>query len=665
MTDRIIALREMMRERAHHSQRSDLKIDIFEKIQDMSEYEKATEVLVQMMQQQEPLFVDGDDIGFYRYVKEVPMKGMYNCWGNVTPSYGRILSSGFDAMVTDIKSRMSGATSSQKAFYAAALRSLEAVLEYADRYSKAAKTVNEKLYTALQQVPHRPARSFYEACVFMKFIIFTLRCTSAQHLTLGHFDRYMYSFFENDLKKGVTEEELLETLENFFLSLNFDTDLYFGVQQGDNGQSMVLGGRVADGTYEFNRLAYLCMQASLELNVIDPKINMRVCKDTPFDLYLLGTQLTKKGMGFPQYCNDDVVIPGLVALGYDYEDAVEYTVAACWEYIVPCCAMDIPNIITMNFPLVMDRGVRRALPTAKTFDEVMQAVEEELKTECDFLIEQANSSLISLMPYFSLFIDGCIEHGKDAAECAAKYNNFGCHGAGISTAADSLAAIKNVVFDEKSISGTDLIKALDDNFEGYTALWHRLLQCPKMGNNDAYADEIACSLMQCFAETLNGRPNNRGGIFRAGTGSAMEYIWSASRVGATADGRKAKEPFGCSFSPSLTAAPDGPLSVIASFTKFPMQNIINGGPLTLEMHDTVFRNKMGVEKVARLVQCFVENGGHQLQLNAINKDVLLDAKAHPENHRDLIVRVWGWSGYFNELSPEYQDHIIARTEFTV
>ena len=198
MTDRIIALREMMRERAHHSQRSDLKIDIFEKIQDMSEYEKATEVLVQMMQQQEPLFVDGDDIGFYRYVKEVPMKGMYNCWGNVTPSYGRILSSGFDAMVTDIKSRMSGATSSQKAFYAAALRSLEAVLEYADRYSKAAKTVNAKLYTALQQVPHRPARSFYEACVFMKIIIFTLRCTSAQHVTLGHFDRYMYSFFEND-----------------------------------------------------------------------------------------------------------------------------------------------------------------------------------------------------------------------------------------------------------------------------------------------------------------------------------------------------------------------------------------------------------------------------------------------------------------------------------
>lgn len=665
MTDRIANLRKTLRERKYYAQRSDVELDISENIAKLSDYEKYTEVLVQMMKYEQPLFIEGDDIGFYRSVKKLPDKGLLYPWGNVTPAYGRVLESGMDAMAKDICQRSQNADPRQREFYAAALHGIKAVLEYADRVTAAAKNVNLKLYQALQRVPHKGARTLYEACVFMKFMVFTLRCAMTQHVTLGHFDRYMYPYYLADVQAGVGEEEILETIENFFLSINFDTDLYTGIQQGDNGQSMVLGGRVADGAYEFNRLAYLCMQASLELNVIDPKINMRVCKDTPFDLYLLGTQLTKKGMGFPQYCNDDVVIPGLQALGYAHEDAVEYTVAACWEYIVPGCGMDIPNIITMNFPLVMDRGVRHALPTARNFDEVMQAVQEEIKAECDALIAHANTVPIPVSPYFSLFVDGCIERGKDAAECAAKYNNFGCHGAGISTAADALAAIKKTVFDDKTVTGTQMIEVLDANFEGYTALWHQLLDCPKMGNNDDYADDIACALMGCFSENMNGRPNNRGGVFRAGTGSAMEYIWSASRVGATADGRKAKEPFGCSFSPSLTASVEGPLSVIASFAKFPMQKIINGGPLTLEMHDTVFRNEMGVEKVAQLVKCFVENGGHQLQLNAVNRERLLDAKAHPENHRDLIVRVWGWSGYFNELAPEYQDHIIARTEFTV
>lgn len=652
-------------ERKYYEQRSDMDLTVFKDIDKLSDYEKDTEILVQMMKHERPLFIDGDDIGFNRSIKRLPDNLFKFPWGNITPAYSRVLESGMDAIAEDIRERTQNANLRQREFYAAALRGVEAALEYADRVADAAEKVNPRLCNALRRVPHKGARTLYEACVFMKFIIFTLRCAMIPHVTLGHFDRYMYPYYLADINAGVKEEEIFETIENFFLSINFDADMYLGGQQGDDGQSMVLGGRIADGTYEFNRLAYLCMQASLELNVIDPKINMRVCKDTPFDLYLLGTQLTKKGMGFPQYCNDDVVIPGLQALGYEYEDAVEYTVAACWEYIIPECGMDIPNIITMNFPLVMDRAVRRALPTATSFDEVMEAVKEELKAECDALIARANSVAVPIAPYCSVFIDGCVEQGRDAAECAAKYNNFGCHGAGISTATDALAAIKKTVFDDKTVTGAQLIEALDDNFEGHSELWHKLLDCPKMGNNDDYADDIAAVLMECFSKKLNGHPNNRGGIFRAGTGSAAEYIHSASRVGATADGRKAKEPFGCSFSPSLTAAVGGPLSVIASFTKFPMQKIINGGPLTLEMHDTVFRNEMGVEKVAQLVKCFVESGGHQLQLNAINRDRLLDAKAHPENHRELIVRVWGWSGYFNELAPEYQDHIIARTEFTI
>ena len=172
--------------------------------------------------------------------------------------------------------------------------------------------------------------------------------------------------------------------------------------------------------------------------------------------------------------------------------------------------------------------------------------------------------------------------------------------------------------------------------------------------------------MSVFADSMNRKRNDRyGGVWRAGTGSAMEYIHSAKVCPATADGRHAGEAYGCSFSPAITTRLDGPLSVIHSFTRFDMKTICNGGPLTLEVHDTVFRNAEGEKKVARLVKAFVRLGGHQLQINSINRDRLIDAQKHPENYPNLIVRVWGWSGYFGELDREYQDHVIKRTEFTV
>ena len=186
-----------------------------------------------------------------------------------------------------------------------------------------------------------------------------------------------------------------------------------------------------------------------------------------------------------------------------------------------------------------------------------------------------------------------------------------------------------------------------------------------MGNNDNYVDDIATHLMDVFSRNLNNRSNLQGGIWRAGTGSAMEYLLSAAKCPATADGRKAGDVYSSSFSPSLDVKTEGILSVIQSFTKFDMTNIANGGPLTLEIHDTVLRNEIGIAKTAKLVQLFVELGGHQLQLNSINRDVLLDAQKHPENYPNLIVRVWGWSGYFNELDLPYQEHIIRRTHYSL
>ncbi len=624
-----------------------------------------------MLAAEQPRLLPGDIWGFNRSQRTTPV---FSCadgsrsipagTGNITPNYAAVIARGLDDILAEVQGYLPAADEQQARFYNAVQRMLQAILSLADRYrTHAEEQGNTPLAAALAVVPHGGAQSFYQALLFQKILIFALRCACYTHLTLGRFDQYMLPWYDRALADGATQQELLQLVELYFITLNMDSDLYFGVQQGDNGQSMVLGGFDLEGRDMYNGLSELCMTASLELCLIDPKINLRVGKNTPPERYVLATRLTKKGLGFPQYCNDDVVVPGLIDLGYEPQDACNYTVAACWEYIVPNCSFDIPNMDVMNFPLVTGRAIRKHLADCSSFDELLAEVRQAIAQESDRIILQERSFGSAPAPLLSVLVDGCIAKGQDISDGAAKYNCRGCHGAGIANAADALAAVKKYVFEEHSLTPQQLLEALEADFEGYTVLQNKLLDAPKMGNNDPYVDDIACSLMDAFATALNRQPTRYGGFWRAGTGSAMEYLWSAARCPATADGRRAGAPYGSSFSPAITTRLNGPLSVIQSFTRFDMRRIINGGPLTMEMHDSVFRNAEGEAKVASLVQLFIALGGHQLQLNAVDRDRLLAAQAHPERDPNLIVRVWGWSGYFCQLDKAYQDHIIARTEF--
>ena len=186
-----------------------------------------------------------------------------------------------------------------------------------------------------------------------------------------------------------------------------------------------------------------------------------------------------------------------------------------------------------------------------------------------------------------------------------------------------------------------------------------------MGCDDDRADKNGSFLLECYGESLSGRPNGIGGVWRAGTDSPHHYIYLAKNTPATADGRRDGDPFASSFSPSLLAKASTPTAAVRSFTKHDLSKVMNGGPFTIELHDSVFASPEGERKVAALVKSFFDLGGHQMQINAVNRDTLLDAKANPENHKNLVVRVWGWSGYFVELDEVFQNHIIKRTEFTV
>lgn len=585
------------------------------------------------------------------------------CIENVAPNYARIMKGGFEEVKKQVEESIKNNTDEEKReFGREMLREIDSALEVCDRFRESIEDKNERLNEALIRIPRKGAESFFEACLFLKICIYLLRRCGVNHLGLGRFDQYMYPYYLKDLSNGVSKDEIFETLELFFISLNYDSDIYIGVQQGDNGQSLMLGGFDKDGNSTYNELSELCMKASLELSLIDPKINLRVGKNTPIEQYILGTELTKKGLGFPQYCNDDVVIPGLVKLGYSLEDALDYTVAACWEFIIPNVGTDTPNRNAFNFPIVLSEVVRTKLESCDTFDEFLKAVDEKIIFCCDEIVAYNYPELFA-GPFDSIFIDNSIEALTPAYK-ASKYHNYGCHGVGIANAADSLAAIKKLVYDEKSLSAATLIEALDKNFEGFEELRTELITCPKMGNNDDFVDSIASHLMDAFSENMNGHKTPFGGIWRAGTGTAMEYIRSSVICPATPDGRLSGEPYSANFSPSLLVKPSGLLSVIQSFTKHDMTNIINGGPLTLEIHPSLLRNDVGVEKTAMLVKTFIDLGGHQLQLNSANREILLDAQKNPEKYPNLIVRVWGWSGYFNELDLSYQNHIISRQEYT-
>ena len=470
----------------------------------------------------------------------------------------------------------------------------------------------------------------------------------------------MYPYLKADMDKGLLNEETAQLLlDDFFLSFNKDSDLYVGVQQGDNGQSMVLGGLDENGSEVFNLVSKMCLRSSNTLRMIDPKINLRVNKNTPLEVYELGSELTKAGLGFPQYSNDDVVIDGLTKLGYDYNDAVNYVTAACWEFIIPKVGADVANVAALSFPKIIDLCLHKHLMNAKSFDTFMEKVKEEIVNECDVICDGIKNLWFVPSPFMNVLMDCDIYEG-------GKYNNFGIHGTGIATASDSLEVIKQYIFEEKSISKTDLIEAVESDFSRHEEILPILRYgTPKLGQNVDEVDQLAVKLLDMFADALEGRKNCRGGIYRAGTGSAMYYLWHSKEIGASPDGRKKGEPFGTNFSASLFAKIDGPVSVIKSFSKPHFERAINGGPLTLEFHNSMFTDADCVRKVAMLVKAFIDMGGHQLQLNAVNMEKMKDAQEHPENHRQLVVRIWGWSAYFVELDKEFQDHVMKRQEYIV
>lgn len=492
---------------------------------------------------------------------------------NVCPDYATAIASGLLAPRSQAEAGLVGASPAQRDFLQAVVDSIDAVLRLVDRYAALARRNGRaELAEVLERAPRTGATTFAEALQVFRVLHYALWASFSYHNTIGRFDLHLWPYLDADLRAGrLDRDQALDLVEEFFLTFNRDSDLYPGVQQGDNGQSLVLGG----------------------------------------------------------------IIPGV--------------------------GMDVPNIAALSFPAAVTMVVHQRLASATSFAEIQQAAHQAVADQAAELAGATRGLVMEPAPFLSVLMTGCLERRADVST-GLRYNNYGIHGVGLSTAADSLAAIRTLVFDRGDVTPAALLEALDDDFAGHDALRESLRRAPKLGNDDDEVDLLAAGLLGSFAAALAPLHNDRGGVFRAGTGSAMYYLLHAQQLGATPDGRRSGEYLSANLAPSLGVKVRGPLSLLHSFTKLPLVAAPNGGPVTIEVHDTVFRTAGSTEKVAMLVRSFIQDGGHQLQLNALNRDTLLDAQVHPERHRNLIVRVWGWSAYFVELDRAYQDQIIQRVE---
>jgi formate C-acetyltransferase len=577
--------------------------------------------------------------------------------------------------------RVAGATRSRMAsagniaaveFLDAAIETIDAVLALAARYATEARRLGrDDVATVLERVPGEPPRTFHEALQALRLLHAVVWLSGHHHVGLGRLDQYLWQFLAADLAAGTLEITAAEELlAEFFIALNRDADLYPGIQQGDNGQTITLGGLTRDGGTAVNPLTWMALRVARDVGLIDPKVNLRITGETDLALLELASDLTRKGLGFPQYANDDVVIPALAAHGYALEDARDYTVAACWEFIIPGRGMDVVNIGAVSFPAAADAAVRTGLADGASFDAILARTGAEIGRQVHERTAPYERLLWAPAPYYSVLMTGALEAGVDHG-AGARYRNLGIHGAAAASAADALSAVRRHVFELADVDRAELLVALEADFVGHEALrWRLAEESPRVGLNEPAADDLVRSLYDRLADACEQEHPQSGAIVRPGTGSAMYYLWLARgrddaplaepMVGATADGRRKGDPFGANLAPTPGTHVRGPISVLQSYAGIDYRRVCNGGPITLELSASVFADAESIRKVALLVRTFARLGCQQLQLNALNAEQLLDARAHPEEHRDLIVRVWGWSGYFCELAPEYQDHVISR-----
>ncbi|MEZ5071954.1 MAG: glycyl radical protein [Bacteroidales bacterium] len=561
----------------------------------------------------------------------------------------------------------------------------------------------ERIAANCEHIARKPPVDFYQALQLTYFVQLVLQIESNGHsVSLGRMDQYLHPFYARDVDSGAMSrefaEELLENTWIKLLSINkirpwSHTRFSAG---GPLYQNVTIGGQTADGRDAVNELSFLILESVGHMRLTQPNLSVRFHRNMRPDFMMACIRVIEKGFGMPSFNNDEVVIPGLLDLGVEKEDAFAYSAIGCIEIAVPgkwgyrCTGMSFLNLMRVLLATLRDgldtnsgqvflKG-RGRLEDFATYEDLFRAWSEQIRFYARKTVEidtAADTALEELVPDIlcSAFVDDCIGRGKTIKEGGSKYDFVSGLQVGIANLGNALAAIKKLVFEEKRVSAAELMHALDTDFEGKEGekLRRTLLNfAPKYGNDEDEVDLLLRDAYQVFIDEINTHHTTRlgrgpiGCRYYAGTSSISANVPSGAAVGATPDGRKAFTPVAEGSSPSSGTDTHGPTAVFKSVAKLPTRHIMGGVLLNQKLSPLAIARDRDKEKLISIIRTFFEDlKGWHVQYNIVSRETLLAAKAHPEEYRDLVVRIAGYSAFFTTLSPDTQDDIIARTEHTL
>ncbi|MDQ0202892.1 glycyl radical protein [Pectinatus haikarae] len=597
-------------------------------------------------------------------------------------------------------------------FYKAVLIVIASIRNFSLRYSKLAseqaaketdlqrKAELTEISRICSKVPYEPAASFREAIQSVWFIQLILQIESNGHsLSYGRFDQYMYPFFIKDIdKKRITKTDVLELLTCLWiktLTINKVRSQAhtFSSAGSPMYQNVTIGGQTTDKTDAVNELSFIVLQSIAQTRLTQPNLTVRYHKNLNKNFFDECIEVMKLGFGMPAFNNDEIIIPSFINWGVNEDDAYNYSAIGCVETAVPgkwgyrCTGMSYINfprvlLCSMNNGVDMTSGKKFTkgygyFTEMTSYEQLLSSWDKTVReiTRYSVIIENAIDKASERdVPdvLCSLLTDDCIGRGKTIKEGGAIYDFISGLQVGIANMADSLAAIKKLVFDEKKITAKQLWDAITDNFQSPDSKKIQAMliyDAPKYGNDIDYVDNLIVEAYDSYLDEIRKYPNTRhdrgpiGGIRYGGTSSISANVGQGMGTMATPDGRTAHEPLAEGCSPSHNSDKNGPTAVFKSVTKLPTDKITGGVLLNQKMTPMMLSSEKNKQKLEMLIKTFFNRlHGYHVQYNIVSKETLLNAQDHPEDHKDLIVRVAGYSAFFNDLSRATQDDIIDRTE---
>lgn len=623
--------------------------------------------------------------------------------GHICPDSALWLKMGPLGIMNQAQEKLKTCEESQKEFYECVVLVMQGACTFMKRYHdmimENIDEVEEPYQQSLRTVANnclnltkRPPETFHEAVQSLWFLFVLLHMESnASSFSPGRMDQYLYPYYQKDIESGkISMEDALDILE--CLWLKFNQIVYLRNQNSAKyfagfpiGFNIAIGGEDENGNDTYNELSLLCLQCQYDLGLPQPNLSVRLNRNSSHELMQKAIEVVSKGSGMPQFFNDEAIVHALMELGIEKKDALNYAIVGCVELTTHGNNLGWSDAAMFNLNKALELTLNHGkclltheqigldlggLDTYQTFEDLEKAFQRQIDyfidkmMQCEVIVEKAHQDCLPTA-FLSSVIDDCLENGLDVTKGGAKYNLSGIQMIQIANLADSLAAMKQLVYDDQVIDAKELLAALQSDFKGYEIIQTMLLnKVPKYGNDVEWVDRLGAKWAEYFRSRMKDYTNYRGGPYHTGMYTVSAHVPMGENVGASPDGRNALTPLADGgMSPVYGRDLKGPTAVLKSVSRLNNSLTTNGGLLNMKFLPEFFETKNGMNKFENFLRAFVDLKVPHIQFNVVRREDLEDAQIRPQLHKSLTIRVAGYTAYFVELAHKLQDEIIERTTY--